>query len=132
VRLRIEGVTKPADVFANPQARIFFHELNEVWPWAGYFLRLHPITINSPMDQIIDTSLFMALLFCRLDHLTYLETQRGVALRFDGHQFKRLLTDLRQRAAELASLTGFPDTSIQQRDNLIMQSSRASSRPASR
>ena len=121
VRLRIEGVTKPADLFTNPQARQFFRDLHESWPWAGYFLRLHPVTADSPTEQIIDTSIFMTLIFCRLDELTYAETTHGVGLRFNGEQFKHHLADLRHRAAELAALAGLPDTRIQQRDDLIVK-----------
>ena len=120
VRLRVEGATKPADLFANPQARNFFNKLHEAWPWAGYFLRLHPITIDSSQEQIIDTSLFMALVFCRLDELTYVETDHGVVLRYQGDQFRHHLTDLRQRAAELASLARVSGAKIQQRDALII------------
>jgi hypothetical protein len=72
------------------------------------------------MEQIIDTSLFMALVFCRLDELTYAETEHGVALRFDGDQLRHHLTDLRQRAAELASLAGISGAQILQRDALIL------------
>ena len=120
VQLRVEGVTKPADLFANPQARDYFNKLHEAWPWAGYFLRLHPITIDSSKEQIIDTSLFMALIFCRLDDLTYVETEHGVVLRYCGEQLRHHLTDLRRRAAELASLVGVSGAQIQQRDALIM------------
>ena len=122
VRLRVEGVTKPADIFANPTARIFFRRLNESWPWSGYFLRLHPVTVDSPTEQIVDTSLFMALIFCRLDQLAYAESGKGVTLRFHGTQFEHQLTELRARAPELAAMTGISSTQIQKRDELIVTS----------
>jgi hypothetical protein len=121
VRLRVEDVAKPADLFANPQNRAFFQELHENWPWGGYFLRLHLITSKSPEEHIIDMGMFMALLLCRVDEITYFESDRGVTLRFNGDQFKHHLDDLRQRAAALASLTGIPEEQIQQRDDLIVQ-----------
>ncbi len=122
VRLRVEGVTKPADIFADPESRKFFQRLNESWPWAGYFLRLHSVTVNSPPEQIVDMALFMSLIFCRLDELAYAESKQGVTLRFHSEQFAQQLTDLRERAAELASMTGISNTQIQKRDKLIVTS----------
>lgn len=121
VQLRVEDVTKPADLFANPQTRAFFKELHENWPWGGYFLRVHLINSKSPQEHIIDMGMFVALLLCRVDKLTYIESDSGVMLRFDGNQFKHHLDDLRQRAAELASLSGIADEQIRQRDELIVQ-----------
>jgi hypothetical protein len=121
VRLRVEGLTRLADLIADPTARKFFQALHERWPWAGYFLRLHPITADSPLEQIMDTSLFMALLLCRVDHLTYVETPQGVGLRYDADQFSRHLADLQIYAAQLAELVDFPPTFISQRDALIAQ-----------
>jgi len=56
VRLRVEGATGPADIFGNDEARRFFRALHARCPYAGFFLRLKPITKHSSTDQIIDVS----------------------------------------------------------------------------
>jgi hypothetical protein len=119
VRLRVEGANGPADLFATPGPRTFFRNLHERWPWAGYFLRLAPISTQSPRQQIIDLSLFMSLALCHMNRLTYVETPKGVGLNYDADELRRHLADLRSRAADLASAAGIPGNEITRRDALI-------------
>ena len=53
VRLRVEGVKGPIDIFGHPVARKYFQALHQRWPYAGFFLRICPITFESPQPQII-------------------------------------------------------------------------------
>jgi hypothetical protein len=122
VRLRVEGATGPADIFANPQARIFFRALHGQWPWAGYFLRLAPVTLQSPAQQIIDLGTFMALAICHVDELTYIESPTGVCLKYNGDQLAKHLAELQGRAVELADATGISAAAIRERDALITDS----------
>ncbi len=122
VRLRVEGATGPADIFGKTEARKFFKALHARWPYAGFFLRLKPITLKSPPDQIMDVSLFMALALCHVTNLSCCQTARGVRLRYDMKQLSRHLAELCCRAMELADCIGISKEEIQRRDNLIMAS----------
>ena len=89
------------------------------WPWAGYFLRLNPISENSPIEQVVDLSLFMALALCHVDDLTYFESKHGTLLRHNGDQLCKILAEFQGRAAELGTAIGLPDWTIRQRDDPI-------------
>jgi hypothetical protein len=122
VRLRIEGATGPVDIFGKTEARKFFKALHARWPYAAYFLRLKPITLQSPIPQIMDLSIFMALALCHVQDLACCETASGVCLRYDITQLTRHLAELSCRAAELGDCIGVPKDEIEKRDNLISSS----------
>jgi hypothetical protein len=122
VRLRVHGATGPADIFAKSEARKFFKSLHARWPYAGYFLRLKPITSNSSVDQIMDVSIFMALALCHVNGLACCQTARGVSLQYDISQLSRHLAEVTCRAAELADCIGISKEEIEKRDNLISAS----------
>lgn len=119
VRLRVEDAIGPASLFGDPVARNYFRTLHQRWPWAGFFLRLAPITEQSLQRQIVDLSLFMALALCHCDDLVYCETDAGVGLRYNPGQLGKHLAELLGRAAELAHEVGIPSRAIQQRDRLV-------------
>ena len=122
VRLRVEGATEPGDIYAKTEARKFFKALHARWPYAGYFLRLRPITLQSPLSQIMDISVFMAVALCHVNDLTCCQTVRGVSLRYDITQLSRHLAELTCRAAELGDVIGLSKEEIRRRDNLISAS----------
>jgi hypothetical protein len=122
VRLRVEGTNSSADLFANNEARKFFQALHLRWPYAGFFLRLKPVTRISTKDEIIDVSVFLALGFCNVKGLTYCETAKGAGLHFDMTQLTTYLNEVAHRAAELAHVTGISKEEIKKRDNLIAAS----------
>jgi hypothetical protein len=119
VRLRIEGAAGMADVIADPATRRYFRALHQRWPWAAFFLRLHPLGAQSPAEEIVDLSVFLSLILVHVDDLTLAETPRGVCLRYNADQFRRQLADLQNRAAQLAEAVDLPRTRISQRDALI-------------
>jgi hypothetical protein len=119
VRIRIEGAGGMSDVIADPASRKFFRALHERWPWAAFFLHLHPIGMESPAEEILDLAIFMSLILVHVDDLTLAETPQGFCLRYDADQFRRQLADLQDRAAQLAEAVDLPPTSISQRDALI-------------
>jgi hypothetical protein len=53
------------------------------------------------MPRIVDASVFLTLVLCHVDAMTYVETPQGISLRFDGDQFRRHLAELQARAAQL-------------------------------
>jgi hypothetical protein len=122
IRLRVEGVKGPIDLFGNPVARKYFQELHKRWPYAGYFLRLCPVTLESPQQQIIDLSMFMALALCHCNHLKYCESKHGIGLQFETSELATILAELQVRAAELADAIGIPTKEIERRDDLISRS----------
>jgi len=122
VRLRVQGATGAADIFGDTEARKFFQQLHARWPYAGYFLRLKPITENSPPGQIMDVSLFMAVAFCHVKDLACRQTARGIALQYDINQLTKHLAELSFRAMELAEVVGISRQEIQKRDQLITAS----------
>ena len=119
VRLRFEGARGVADILTSPASRKFVRALHARWPWAAYFLRLTPIRADSPMPRIVDASVFLTLVLCHVDAMTYVETPQGITLRFDGDQFRRHLAELQARAAQLSEAVDMPSTCISQRDALI-------------
>jgi len=119
VRLRIEGTTGPFSIFGDPATRKYFQSLHTRWPYPGYFLRLKPITLDSPREQIVDLSVFMSLAFCHCDRLTYCETKTGVGIQYELSELSKILAEFQGRAAELADVVGIPTQEIEQRDNLI-------------
>jgi hypothetical protein len=119
VRLRIEGASGMADIIVNPQARKFFRALHQRWPWAGYFLRVNPLSPDSSMDQVVDLATFMALALCHLDQLSLAQTAYGSALRYDATQLAQHLAELQSRAAQLAEAVDLPPSFIHRRDVLI-------------
>ena len=122
VRLRIEGVHGPADLFAQPRARKFFQALHQRWPFAAYFLKVNPIDAHSSLDQVIDLSLFMGLCLCHVDRMSFMSTARGSVLKYDGNQLEEYLSEITFRAADLAGAVDFPATEIARRDLLISRS----------
>jgi len=122
VRLRIENARGPADIFMRPTARSFFRKLHARWPYMGYFLRLAPLTKDSPIDSIVDLSLFLALCLCHCDSLEYCESNHGIGLRFEPSQLSQILVDVQGRAAELAQALDFSPETIAQRNALIIRS----------
>lgn len=122
VRLRVEGAAGPADIFAKTEARKFVKAMHARWPYAGYFLRLKPITSSSSIDQIMDLSIFMALALCHVNGLVCCQTARGVSLQYDISQLSRHLAELTCRAAELGDCIGIAKDEIEKRDNLISAS----------
>jgi hypothetical protein len=119
VRLRVEGVTGPADLFTLPGPRKFFQALHQRWPYSAYFLRVNPVTPDSVLDEIIDLSLFMALALCNVQQLSFVETARGNLLQYDGRQLSAHLDELVFRASELAGVVDYPATAIARRETLI-------------
>ena len=121
VRLRIEGAQRMVDVIANPASRKFFRALHARWPWAAYYLRLLPLSPKSNPDQILDVSVFVALILVQVDDLALAETPQGIGLRYDARQFSEHLFELQVRAAELAAAVDLPPTFITQRETLVFQ-----------
>ena len=119
LRVRIEGAGGMADVITDPASRKFFRALHARWPWAGFFLRLDPVTPESPDDKVLDLAIFMSLLLVHVDHLTYAESAQGIALRYDANQFTEHLFDVQIRAAQLAGVLDLPATAINTRAALI-------------
>jgi len=119
LRMRIEGAGGMADVITDPMSRKFFRALHARWPWAGFFLRLDPVTPESPDDKVLDLAVFMSLLLVHVDHLTYAESAHGIALRYDANQFTEHLFDVQIRAAHLAGVLDLPPTAINARAALI-------------
>jgi len=119
VRLRIENARGPADIFMRPTARSFDRKLHARWPYMGYFLRLAPVTEDSPFDNMIDLSLFLSLCLCHCDSLEYCESKHGIGLQFEPSQLSQILVDVQGRATELAQALDFSPESIAQRDVLI-------------
>jgi len=122
VRLRIPGTNGPQDIFCDPVARAFFRKLHTRWPWAGYFLRLVPITPKSTSEQIVDLSAFMALAFCHCEHLGYCETDNNIGLQYNPGELGKHIAELSGRAEELANIVGIPPKAIKQREILITES----------
>ena len=122
VRLRIQGAKGPNDVFGDPTSRKYFQQMHARWPWAGYFLRLCPITLDSPPSHIIDLSTFMAIALCHCENITYCETELGVGLQFRTEELASILAEMQGRAAELANAIGIPIKEIKRRDDLISRS----------
>ena len=122
VRLRVEGVKGPIDIFGHPVARKYFQALHQRWPYAGFFLRICPITFESPQPQIMDLSMFMALALSHCDNLLYCETKHGIGLRFETEELAKILAEIQGRAAELADAIGIPAKEIERRDDLISRS----------
>jgi hypothetical protein len=122
VRLRVEGVKGPVDLFGNPVARKYFVAMHKRWPYAGYFLRLCPITFEPPQQQIIDLSMFMALALCHCNNLVYCESKNGIGLQFETSELATILAEFQGRAAELADAIGIPIKEIERRDDLISRS----------
>lgn len=119
VRLRVEGVKGPIDIFGNPVARKYFQEMHKRWPYAGFFLRICPITFESPQPQIIDLSMFMAIALCHCNNLLYCESKRGIGLQFETSELATILAEIQGRAAGLADAIGIPTKEIERRDDLI-------------
>lgn len=122
VRLRVEGVKGPIDIFGNPVARKYFQAMHQRWPYAGYFLRLCPVTLESPQPQITDLSMFMAIALCHCNNLVYCETKRGIGLQFETSELAAILAELQGRAAGLADAIGISAREIEKRDDLIARS----------
>ena len=122
VRLRVEDVNGPIDIFGNPVARKYFVTMHKRWPYAGYFLRLGPITVESPQQQIIDISMFVALALCHCNNLVYCETKHDIGLQFATSELATILAEIQGRAAELADAIGIPAKEIERRDDLISRS----------
>jgi hypothetical protein len=122
VRLRVEGVKGPADVFGTIKSRRFFRALFARWPYAGFFLRLKPISKDSSKDQIIDVSMYMALALCHVSELTLCQTPKGMAIRYNMDQLRVHLAEVAFRAIELADVVGIPKEEIVKRDKLITAS----------
>ena len=119
LRMRIEGAGGMADVITDPASRKFFRALHARWPWAGFFLRLDPVTPESSDDKVLDLAVFMSLLLVHVDHLTYAESAHGISLRYDANQFNGHLFDVQIRAAQLAEVLDLPPTAINTRAALI-------------
>ena len=119
LRMRIEGAGGMADVITDPASRKFFRALHARWPWAGFFLRLDPVTPESPDDKVLDLAVFMSLLLVHVDHLTYAESAHGISLRYDANQFSGQLFNVQIRAAQLAGVLDLPPTAINARAALI-------------
>ena len=119
VRLRVEEVNRPTDIYLSPIARRFFRNLHKKWPWAAYFLQLHPVDQDSPTESIIDVSMFMSLAFCHIDSFTFAETPDGFALTYDRAHLHRHLAELRRYAIQLAEFLGTPPAEIAMRDQTI-------------
>lgn len=122
VRLRIQDAKGPSDVFGCPAARKYFQAMHARWPYMGYFLRLAPITRESPFAQICDLSTFMAVSLCFCGNLVYCETKNGVGLQYNISELSKHLAELQGRAAELADAVGIPTKEIEKRDDLIARS----------
>jgi hypothetical protein len=121
VRLRFDGAKGIADIIANQAARKFCRQLHVRWPWAGFFLRLKPISAESSVEEILDVSVFMSLIFTHVDRLAFVETPSGVGLRCDAEQLRRHLAELSKRAADLAEVVDIAPIRISKRDALISQ-----------
>ena len=91
------------------------------WPWAGFFLRVSPITVNSPVEQVVDLSTFMALALCHCDHLTYCETKFGIGLKYDPGELGKILAEFQGRAMELGDAVRIPGKALEKRDALITE-----------
>jgi hypothetical protein len=119
IRLRIEGARGLLDIVTDPHARKFFRALHARWPWAGYFLRLEPVTAASAPAQVIDLSVFMTLALCHLEQLTAVETAHGIGLHYDAARLREHVWELQIRAAELAGVLDLPLTFIAARNTLV-------------
>jgi len=122
VRLRVERAAGAKDIFGKKEARKFFQALHARWPYAGYFLRLTPISKSSTPDQIVDVSLFMALALCHVGDLACCQTTTGTALRFNLDRLARHLAEVACRAMDLADCIGISEEAVQKRDHLITAS----------
>ena len=122
IRPRIEGFNGLVEVITDPLTRKFFRKLHDQWPWAGFFLHVQPITLNSSAEDIIDLSVFMAIALCQLAEIRSIVTPRGIGLHFDTHPLRLHLCDVRERAAQLAGAVDIPAAAIEERDNQICES----------
>ena len=122
VRLRIPGTNGPQEIFCDPVARAFFRKLHSRWPWAGYFLRLAPITRKSTSEQLVDLSAFMALAFCHCEEIGYCSTEKGIGLQYNPGQLGKHIAELIGRAEQLAEIVGIPSEAIKKREILIGES----------
>jgi len=122
VRLRVENVIRARDIFMKKEARKFFRALHVRWPYAGFFLRLTPISKSLTPDQIVDVSLFMALALCHVGNLACCETPNGIALRCNMDHLARHLAEVARRAMDLADCIGISEEEVQKRDHLITAS----------
>jgi len=121
VRLRIEGAKGPADICVAPAARLFFRGLHERWPWAGYFLRLQPVTLSSPMDRIRDLAWYVGLCLCRAGNISYIRNKDAGRILFQPEQFSLHLAELHTRAWQLGEAVGLPAAAIARRDALMLR-----------
>jgi hypothetical protein len=122
VKIRVEGVSGPADIYAQAAPRTFFQHLHQRWPYTAYFMQVCPITLNSPQEEIIDLAMFMAMVLCHVGELTHLETPAGVGLSCNHQQLQNHLNELAFHAAELSRLVEWPATSIAAREALLQKS----------
>jgi hypothetical protein len=122
VRLRIEDVKSVTDISLNAKHRSFFQAMHSKWPWAGYFLRLCPVTLDSGLDEIIDLSVFIGLALCHVKPITCRETTQAAELSFDLPQLSRHFAELHSRAAQLGQAAGIAPEEIARRNAVILGS----------
>ena len=118
----IEGFSGLVEVITDPLTRKFFRKLHDQWPWAGFFLHVQPITLDSSAEDIIDLSVFMAIALCQLEEISSIVTPRGIGLHFDTAPLRLHLCNVRERAAHLAEAVDIPAAAIEERDNQICES----------
>lgn len=118
--IRFEGCDEADLLFTAETPRRFFRTLAHQWPWAGYFLRLSPITAKSTVEESADADVFLALALsqCPIERKRCRQIET-CSMVVTSERISSFIESAKAAAATLGKLVEIDDESIAHRQQIL-------------